>query len=96
MHELINCLKVAQLTKRSLKTIQLWVSTFKEGGIEGIDTYSPPRCPLRLLKDQMEELEKKFLTHTRNLGYDFNNWEGKNVIHQIKKKYHIKLKVRQM
>lgn len=95
MHELKNCTRVAHLLKRSRKSIQLWVNAFNEGGIEGIVPNSPPGCPSRLSRDQMEELETDVLTHPRMLGYDFSNWEGKSVSHHVKKKFGVELKVRQ-
>jgi len=95
MHELKNCSKVAQLLKRSRKTIQLWVNAFNKGGTKAIIPDSPPGRPSRLSKNQMEELEKDILTHPRKLGYDFSNWEGKSVSHHVKKKFGVELKVRQ-
>lgn len=95
MHELKNRAKVASIVKKSLKSIQLWVKAFNEGGIQGIIPGKPPGRPSRLLKAQMEVLKADALTHPRKLGYEFSNWEGKSVSEHIKKKFGVSLKVRQ-
>jgi len=95
MIEFKNCRIAAELVKRSQRTIQLWVRAFNEGGIEGIIPGKSPGRPPRLSESQMEELKTDVLTHPRKLGYEFSNWEGKSVSHHIKKKFGVKLKVRQ-
>ena len=95
MIELENCTIIAELLKRSRKTIQLWVNAFNSGGIEELIPGKPPGRPSRLSQGQMEELKVDVSTHPRKLGYDFSNWEGKNVAHHIKKKFAIDLSVRQ-
>ncbi len=45
MHEFKNCTKVAELLKRSRKTIQLWVNTFNEGGLKALVPGKPPGRP---------------------------------------------------
>ena len=95
MIEFKNCTIVAELIKRSRKTIQMWVNAFNEGGIDGIRPEKPPGRPSRLSQGQMEELKADVLTHPRKLGHDFSNWEGKSVAHHLKKKFNIDLSVRQ-
>lgn len=90
-----DCKTVAELVKRSQKTIQNWVNAFNEGGIEGIIPNKPQGRPSRLSKSQMEEIKVDVLTHPRKLGYEFSNWEGKSVSHHIKQKYSVELGVRQ-
>lgn len=95
MIEFKDCKTVAELVKRSLKTIQNWVNAFNKGGIEGIFPNKPPGRPSRLSKSQMEELKADVLTHPRKLGYEFSNWEGKSVSYHIKHKFGVELGVRQ-
>ena len=95
MHEFQNCTTVAELVKKSRTTIQSWVKTFNEEGIQAIVPNTPPGRPSRLLEDQKEKLKKDILTHPRQLGYEFSNWEGKNVSEHIKNKFGVLLKVRQ-
>lgn len=95
MHEFKNCTRVAELLKKSRRTIQLWVNAFNEGGLEAIAPSSPPGRPSRLSESQMEELKADILTHPRELGHEFSNWEGKSVVHHIKKKFGVNLSVRQ-
>jgi len=94
MIEFKDCKMVAELVKRSLKTIPNWVNAFNEGGIEGIVPNKPPGRPSRLAKSQMEELKADVLTHPRKLGYEFSNWEGKSVSHHVKQKFGVELGVR--
>jgi len=68
---------------------------FNSGVLGGNIPGKPPGRPSRLSKDQMEELEQDVLTHPRELGYNFSNWERKSVSHQINKKFNVDLKVRQ-
>ena len=95
MHEFQNCTKVAELVKKSRRTIQLWVNAFNEGGLEAIVPNTPPGRPSRLSEDQKKELKTDILTHPRELGYEFSNWEGKSVSEHIKTKFGVLLKVRQ-
>ena len=73
MHEFQNCTTVAELVKKSRTTIQSWVKTFNEEGIQAIVPNTPPGRPSRLLEDQKEKLKKDILTHPRQLGYEFSN-----------------------
>ena len=95
MHEFQNCTKVARLIKRNRKSIQLWVNAFNKGGIASLTPKSPPGRPSRLSKAQREELKKDILTHPRELGYEFSNWEGKNISEHLKNKFGVLIKVRQ-
>ncbi|KKM13605.1 hypothetical protein LCGC14_1714530, partial [marine sediment metagenome] len=76
MHEFINCTTVAELIKKSRRTIQTWVKIFNESGLEAIAPNSPPGRPSRLSQDQKEELKLDIMTHPRELNYEFSNWEG--------------------
>jgi len=95
MHEFMNCTTVAELIKRSRRTIQIWVKTFDEGGLDAIAPNSPPGRPSSLSEVQKESLKADVLTHPRELGYEFSNWEGKNVAHHIKQRFDVELSVRQ-
>jgi len=95
MYELKNCYKVAKIMKRSDVTIQSWVKSFNTGGLPALVPRASPGRPSRLSVGQKEELKKDVLTHPRELGYDFSNWEGKHVSKHIKDKFGVLLKVRQ-
>ena len=94
MIEFRNCKVVAELIKRSLKTIQNWVNAFNKEGIEGIVPKKSSGRPPRLSDIPMEELKRDVLTHPRKLGYTFSNWEGKSVAYHIKQKFGVELGVR--
>ena len=95
MYEFQNCTTVAELVKKSRTTIQSWVKAFNACGIEAIVPKSPPGRPSSLSEDQKEELKNDILTHPRELGHEFSNWEGKHVSEHIKNKFGVLLKVRQ-
>lgn len=95
MYEFKNCTKVAELLKRSRKTIQLWINAFNEGGLKELVLGKPPGRPSKLLESQKDELKADVLTHPRELGYEFSNWEGKSLAHHVKKKFGVDLSVRQ-
>jgi len=94
MHEFINCTTVAELIKKSRRTIQTWVKIFNESGLEAIAPNSPPGRPSRLSQDQKEELKLDIMTHPRELNYEFSNWEGKSVAEHIHIKFDVVLTVR--
>lgn len=95
MIELENCTKVAEVIKKSRSSVQAWVKTFNEGGLEAIVPKSPPGRPSRLTETQKMILQSDVATHPRALDYEFSNWEGKSVSEHIKNKFGILLKVRQ-
>jgi transposase len=95
MHELKSCYKVAKIMKRLDVTIQSWVKSFNTGGLPALAPNISPGRPSRLSVEQKEELKKDVLTHPRELGYDFSNWEGKHVSEHVKNKFGVLLKVRQ-
>ncbi|MBD3212669.1 MAG: helix-turn-helix domain-containing protein, partial [Candidatus Lokiarchaeota archaeon] len=85
MREFKNCTTIAELIKKSRKTIQTWVKLFNEEGLEGMVPNTPPGRPSRLSEEQEEQLREDISKHPRKLGYEFSNWEGKNVSHHIEK-----------
>jgi len=95
MYEFRNCTTVAELIKRSRRTIQTWVNRFNEGGLEAIIPNAPPGRPSNLTEEQKESLKADVLTHPRELGHRFSNWEGKSVAYHIKQKFSVDLSVRQ-
>jgi len=95
MFEFENCTRVAELLGKHRSTVIGWVNTFNERGLEGIVPKKPPGRPSRLSEEQMGEVKKDVMTHPRQLGYEFSNWEGKSVAHHIKKKFGVEIKVRQ-
>ena len=94
MIELRNCTKVAKLIKKSRKTVQTWVKIFNIGGLEELIPNSPPGRPSRLSQGQKDELKLDIMTHPRELGYEFSNWEGKSVAKHIHVKFGVILTVR--
>ena len=94
MIELQNCTKVAKLIKKSRNTVQAWVRLFNEGGLEAIAPSSPPGRPSRLSEEQKEALKVDVMTHPRELGYDFSNWEGKSVAEHVCVKFGVSFSVR--
>ena len=95
MREFQDCKMVAELVKKSQRTLQLWVNAFNESGLEAIMPNSPPGRPSSLKDEQKEELKADVLTHPRELGYEFSNWEGKSVAYHIKQRFCVELSVRQ-
>ncbi|TXT66643.1 MAG: hypothetical protein BAJALOKI3v1_20106 [Promethearchaeota archaeon] len=57
---------------------------------------TPPGRPSRLSEEQEEQLREDISKHPRELGYEFSNWEGKNVSHHIEKVFDIEIGVRQV
>ncbi len=95
MHEFMNCTTVAELIKKSRRTVQTWVKMFNEGGLVAIAPISPPGRPSSLTEEQKETLKADVLTQPRELGHEFSNWEGKSVAYHIKQEFGVELSVRQ-
>ena len=89
------CKVVAELVKKSQRTIQLWINAFNNGGLGAIVPKLPPGRPSSLTEEQKELLKTDVATHPRELGYEFSNWEGKNVAHHINQRFNVDLSVRQ-
>jgi len=94
MIEVRNCTEVAKLIKKSRKTVQTWVRIFNEGGLEAIVPDSPPGRPSWLSEDQKENLKLDIISHPRELGYEFSNWEGKSVAEHVRIKFGVSFSVR--
>jgi len=94
MIELQNCTKVAELIKKSRNTVQAWVKLFNKEGLEAIAPISPPGRPSRLSDKQKEELKADVMTHPRELGYDFSNWEGRSVAEHVRVKFGVSFTAR--
>lgn len=90
-----NCTKVAKVLKRSRRTILNWLNAFNERGLEGIVPIIPPGRPSRLTEEQKMELRNNVLTHPRDLGYEFSNWEAKSVAFHLSKKFNVEMGARQ-
>jgi transposase len=96
MHEFKNCTKVAEIIGRHRSTIINLVKEFNEKGTEDLVPELPPGRPSRLSKAQRDVLRQDLLTHPRDLGYDFSNWEGKSVAYHIKQKFDVEFKIRRV
>lgn len=90
-----NCTKVAQILKRSRRTILNWLHAFNEGGLEGIVPNRPSGRPSRLTDEEKAILRDDVLTHPRELGYEFSNWEAKYVAFHVSKKFDVEIGARQ-
>ena len=89
------CTKVAKILKCSRRTILNWLHAFNEGGLEGIVPKLPSGRPSRLTDKEKSLLRDDILTHPRELGYDFSNWEAKSVAFHVSKKFDVEMGPRQ-
>ena len=96
MHEFKNCTRVAAIVGRHRSTIIDLVKEFNANGRDNLVPELPPGRPSRLSEAQKEALKHDILTHPREFGYDFSNWEAKSVVHHIKQKFSVDLKVRRV
>lgn len=90
-----NCTQVAKTIKRSRRTVLNWLNAFNKGGLGAVVLNPPPGRPSRLSEEQKTALKYDVLQHPRDLGYDFSNWEGKNVAFHVSEKFDVELSARQ-
>ena len=53
------------------------------GGLGAIVLNSSSGHHSSLSEDKTEEVKVDVLTHSRDLGYEFSNWEGKSVVRGV-------------
>ncbi|MBN1900789.1 transposase [Candidatus Sumerlaeota bacterium] len=91
----MSCYEVADLFCHSPRTIQFWVKRFEERGFSGLWDEERSGRPSALDKRTLQKLGEDLRRSPRDLGYDYNLWDGKLLSHHLAQKYKAHLGVRQ-
>lgn len=89
------CAEVARLFGEDRRTIQRWVKKFQKSGFEGLREGGHTGRPNKLGVKQLETVAADLRKKPRDFGHKQNLWDGKVLSEHLKKRYHVKLGVRQ-
>lgn len=89
-----NCIEISNILKKDRNTIENWVKTYNTNGLNGLKPKKSPGRPHSLTLEQLNSLKEDIKKNPREIGYEFSNWNGRNVAMHIEKKFGVKLKTR--
>jgi transposase len=91
----MSCKDTGELLGDSTRTIQNWVNQFEERGFAGLSDRLREGRPPQLSEKQLNEIDKTLRSSPNDHGLQGNLWDGKTLSEHIKRRYKIKLGVRQ-
>jgi transposase len=87
--------KVGQLLGVSARSVENWMSRFKQEGLEGLREEKRPGRPNRLTEDQLAEVNAALLCTPHRIGLDGDAWDGKTLADWIAIHTGVRLGLRQ-
>ena len=84
--------EVLGLTRQSLN---LWMHKVNEQGLRFLEPITRPGRPARLTSEIRQELEKQLESSPLEVGLNRVRWDGPTLVVYLKRRFGIKLKVRQ-
>jgi transposase len=91
----MSCPEVSRLLGDSPRTVEYWVRRFENKGLAGLVEGERSGRPRRLNDKQLEEINSVLRQHPESVGIPRGLWDGKGLAAFVKKRYGIKLGVRQ-
>jgi transposase len=91
----LSCSEVSRLLGDAPRTVEYWVRRFEEKGLTGLVEGERSGRPRRLSDAQLEEINSALRQTPDSVGIARGLWDGKGLAAFIKKRYGIKLGVRQ-
>lgn len=79
--------EVARILGRSYKQIRKWVRRYNKHGIEGLKSEKQKGNDPKLSAEQKAGIKEIVIKDPRDSGYNFSNWNTKNLICVIKEKF---------
>jgi len=79
----------------SERTVQRWVNRFEQIGFAGLQEGERPGRPRRLSEEHWQRLEHDLRRTPREFGLAQTLWDGKLVAEHLRRRYRVKLGVRQ-
>ena len=90
-----SCQQIAELFGENRRTVQRWVKTFEQYGLEGLREGERPGTPKSLTAKQYKTLEKDVRKDPDQFGLTGHLWDGKLLSEHLHRRYGITLGVRQ-
>ena len=90
-----SCREVARIFGKDPRTVQRWVHTFEQHGLEGLRDGERPGRPRSLTAAQWKSLEKDLRKDPEAFGLTGHLWDGRLLCEHLRRKYKVKLGVRQ-
>lgn len=89
------CQQVAELFGEDRRTVQRWVKTFEQHGLDGLREGERPGRPRTLSRRQWQNLENDLRRNPDEFGLIGRPWNGKLLSAHLQRHYGTKLGVRQ-
>jgi transposase len=90
-----SCQQVAELFGEDRRTVQRWVKTFEQDGLDGLREGERPGRPRSLTPQQWKALEKDLRKSPDEFGLTGHLWDGKLLAEHLRQHYEVSLGVRQ-
>jgi len=90
-----SCQQVANLFGEDRRTVQRWVNTFEQHGLDGLREGERPGRPKSLTARQWKALEKELRKSPEAFGLTGHLWDGKLLAAHLRRRYDVTLGVRQ-
>ena len=90
-----SCQQVAELFGEDRRTVQRWVKTFEQQGLDGLRDSERPGRPRSLTPQQWKSLESDLRKSPDEFGLMGYLWDGKLLSEHLHRRYDVKLGVRQ-
>jgi transposase len=91
----MSCPEVGRLLGDAPRTVEYWVRRFEEKGLAGLVEGERSGRPRRLNDKQLEEINSVLRKPPESVGITGGLWDGKGLAAFIKKRYGVRLGVRQ-
>ena len=69
--------EIANILKKSFKSVTIWINRFNKKGLEGLKNRSKSGKPPKMNKEQFQSLEKDIEKSPRDFGYNQDFWTTK-------------------
>ena len=91
----LTCPEVSRLLGDAARTVEYWVRRFEEKGLAGLVEGERSGRPRRLSDEQLEEIKWALRQPPESVGISRGLWDGKGLAAFIRKRYGVRLGVRQ-
>lgn len=91
----MSCVEVAKLMGDSIRSVEAWVKSFNQNGLEGLHYLPIPGRPSRISSDLLKEIGQVIRASPEEVGLDCVLWDGKALSQWLSVSKDINLGVRQ-